>query len=847
MNFHALEVNEVYEILKTSENGLEEERAKELLKKYGKNEIAIEKKFSAIKLFIQQFANLLIIILIFAAVLSYVIGVFAHEERIIDSVLILVIVFLNAIFGFVQDYKAEKSIEALKRMSAPKAKVIRNGKLKEISSLNLVPGDLVILEEGDVVPADVRLIETHELLIDESSLTGESEGVEKSTEVLKEDTPIFERSNMAYMNTVVLRGRGKGIVVATGKQTEIGKIAEELKEEEKEETLFQKELNVLGKNIASIIFFLISIIAIIQIIFGTNIIVVILTSAALAVAAIPEGLPAVVTLSLAFGTRKMLRENCLVRRLSTVETLGSVDVICSDKTGTITEGRMRVEKIYYNGKIRDAEENAPLLYLIGLLCNNATEEFGDPTEVALIHIAKQHKISGRGYKRVDEVPFTSERKMMSVVCKRGKEKHVFTKGAPEVVINICNKIYENGKLKKLTKKKKKEILEANEKLAKSGLRVLAFAYGKEVERNMIFVGLQGLRDPPRKEVPDAISLCKSAGIRVMMITGDNKFTAKAIAYDVGIKSEVLEGFEIDKMKDSELSKKLENVSIFARVTPHHKLRILKLLQSKGHVVAMTGDGVNDALAIKKADVGISMGIKGTEVAKQTADMILLDDNFATIVEGIKRGRAIFRNIRNFVNYLLSSNIAEIIVVFVASLFRYLPITAVQLLWINLLTDGLPAIALGLDEPRRDEMKRKPRKLKEGVINKQLRRSILFVGVIISIIVLLLFFLYLPYGLKKARTVVFTAFVFYEILRLLYIRRLDNLPYLSNKYLLFAVFTSILLQLLVLYTPLSIIFGVVALSIFDLLIIVALGIVGFLFLYYLDSLNLYLPRFSMTLR
>jgi len=849
MEYYQQGIKEVFDNLKSSVKGLEEKEAERRLKKYGYNELEEKDKISFFKIFLSQFNDFLIIILVLAAIVSYAIGFFPGQtSHNVDAVLILSIVFLNGIFGFIQDYKAEKSILALKKLAKPVALAMRNGKEHEVESRNLVPGDIVILNQGDQISADLRIIEGNNLEMDESVLTGESSGVSKKVCFYEKAIPLAERRNMLYMNTNVVRGRAKAIVVNTGMQTEVGKIAYQISKAKERLTPFQIEINKAGKKIGLIILIIIGFIAIVQILArALSFVDIFLTSISLAVAAIPEGLPAVVTLALAFGTRKMLKKKALVRKLPVVEGLGSVNVVCTDKTGTLTENKMTVRKLYFDNKIVDVggigydtkgkfyegrkrlnpKKFTPLL-LAGLLCNDTAggmdkngkkKYLGDPTEIALLVSAKKAKISGDGFKRVDEIPFSSDRKRMTVICTEDGKRTAYMKGALEVVLEKCSRIYESGKEKNLTGKKKKEILKVQEEMAEKALRVLAFAYkqtrkrDKRIENKMIFLGLQGMIDPPRKEVREAIKICRTAGIRVVMITGDHKITAQAIAKEVGVGNRTLEGKDIDRVSHSNLKKKVEETDIFARVSPSHKVRILKALQSNGHIVAMTGDGINDAPALKNADVGIAMNIRGTDVARQTSDMILLDDNFATITKAIKEGRTIFDNIKKFVNYLLTSNFAEVFVVFFASLAGYLPITAVQLLWINLLTDGAPALALGVDQSVPGVMKRKPRIKKDGVINKRLMYMIGAIGIKMTLILLIIFFIGLTKGIEVARTMVFTGIVLYEFVRIWVIRKQEKLKFFSNKWLILALGISILLQLTVVYSPLNKFFGVVPLGIF----------------------------------
>lgn len=856
---------EVLTSLKTSERGLSNKEVEERKAEYGLNEIKSKSKISPIKIFFDQFKDFLIILLILAAIISYAIGFFPNQEpHIVDTILILIIVLANGVFGFFQDYKAEKSIEALKKMAAPKALVIREGERIEIDAKELVPGDIILLREGDRVPADVRVIEAKDLEVDESTLTGESNGVGKEDVVLNKGVQLADRKNILYMDTVVIRGRGTAVVIGIGMNTEIGKIAKEIEETEERETPFQLELNRLGKKIGYGILGVILFIVLIQMFTSAaGIVDIFLTSIALAVAAIPEGLPAVVTIALALGTQRMVRKNGLVRRLPVVEGLGSVNTICVDKTGTLTENIMTVRELYFNkdnigvtgvgynvkgrffkdGEEIKAEKVSDLLKA-GVLCNDAIFEnsegsedkyLGDPTEIALLVSGKKGFVDVKDYARIDEIPFSSERKRMTVICKKGREITAFMKGAPEVVLERCSWIFEEGRVKRLTPDKRREVFKKNSEMASKALRVLGFAYKPinknklsskdDIENGMIFLGLQGMIDPPRKGVEEAVESCKKAGIRVVMITGDNKLTAQAIASEIGLGKKALEGKDLDGIDEAELKRVVEEVDIFARVSPSHKVMVLKALQENGNVVAMTGDGVNDAPALKNADVGVAMGIKGTDVAKQTSDMILLDDNFVTITEAIKEGRTIFSNIRNFVNYLLTSNFAEVLVVFFASLMGYLPIRAVQLLWINLLTDGFPALALGVDSPRKDVMEMKPRGKKEGVINRRVAWLIGLTGPSMALILLMIFFMNLDKGLQTAQTMVFTGFVLYELVRLAIIRQQEGLELFSNRWLILAVVISIILQLAVIYTPLSVFFGVVPLGFMSWVVLLGGVVVG----------------------
>ncbi|HDH41549.1 MAG TPA: cation-translocating P-type ATPase [Candidatus Altiarchaeales archaeon] len=852
--WHSKEIKEVLRELDSDENGLSGEEVKKRLERFGLNELKEKGGINPLKIFLDQFKNILIIVLILAAVISLGIG------EIIDGGLILIIVVLNGIFGFIQDYKAEKSVEELKKLSSPRVRVVRDNTEEEIDSKFLVPGDIILLEEGDAIPADCRIIDEKNLKVDESALTGESVAVTKEEGTLDEKTPLAERKNSLFKGTNVIRGRCKAVVVETGMGTVLGKIARDIEEIEKEKTPFQQRLDKLGKQIgAGILGICIFIAVVLFMTKAASPIHVMLISIALAVAAIPEGLPAVITLSLALGVKRMVKKNSLVRRLPVAEGLGSVDVICSDKTGTITENEMTVREIFTNNKLvevtgegysvegefleRDKltekdRESIKFLLKSGMLCNNAnigvdeegnTKFLGDPTEISLLISGLKYGFEltevRREYQRIDEIPFSSERKCMTTIHEKDGKTISFTKGAPEIIIKLCNRIYLDGKVKGLKESEKEELLKTNEDLAERALRVLGFAYkpeprNGEEEKDLIFLGFQGMIDPPRKGVKRAVQDCKNAGIRVVMITGDNKITARVIAEDVGIIGDILDGGELDELSDDELREIVEKVEIFARVSPSHKVRILRALKENGHIVAMTGDGVNDAPALKAADVGVGMGIKGTDVAKQTSDLILLDDNFATIRDAVEEGRIIFDNVKKFVNYLLSCNLAEVLILFLASLPLFtskplLPLTAVQLLWINLLTDGMPALALGVDPAVKGIMKRKPRKKNEGVIDKRMIYSIIYTGIVMTFIILFIFYSENPdikEKLRLAQTMTFTSLVVFELVRIHIIRKPQGLGFFSNKWLILAILSSIGLQLVVLYSPLSVYFRVVPLSI-----------------------------------
>ncbi|MEM3647987.1 MAG: cation-translocating P-type ATPase [Thermoproteota archaeon] len=785
--WHAKSVEEVLEELGVNREGLSSQEAVERLKKYGPNEIKEVKRRTVLQMFLDEFKDIFILLLIAATVFSAVIGYYEmlqggeFMESFADVITISAIVILCAVTGFVQEYRAEKAVEALKKLAAPKARVIRDGVENIIPASEVVPGDILALEAGDHVPADARIIEAIELKANEAVLTGESVPVAKEVAVLKEDTPVSERRNMVFSATHIVYGRGKAIVTATGMNTEFGKIAGMVQTAEEEETPLQRKLNRFAGKIAKIVILVCAVIFALEALevamqghFAVEgFIQAFMSSIALAISAVPEGLPAIVTIALALGAREFAKRNAIVRRLSSAESLGAVTVICSDKTGTITKGEMTVRKLYVEGKLVEVtgvgyepkgefrlgddsvkpEGGLELLLRIGVLCNNASlrrndknntwEIFGDPTEGALIVAAAKAGLEKgtleESFPRIGEIPFTSERKRMATIHKTPDgEVHAYMKGAPEIVLERCTRILENGVEKALTMEKRRRILEVNEQLAGDALRVLAMAYRRlpgnmekhgdeEVEREMVFVGLQGMIDPPREEAVEANKLCQKAGIKTVMITGDHKLTAVAVAREVGIFKEgdlVLTGEELDKLRDEEFEKKVERVTVYARVSPEHKLRIVNALKKKGHIVAMTGDGINDAPAVKAADVGVAMGITGTDVTKEASDLILMDDNFATIVKAVEQGRVIYDNIRKYGRFLMACNFDELLVIgtfailggiFGEAMFP-LPLLPAMILWINLVTDGAPAVALATDPPDVDVMDRPPRKPEESILH-----------------------------------------------------------------------------------------------------------------------------------
>jgi Ca2+-transporting ATPase len=835
---HFKELKELFKEFDTSTDGLTDAQAKKSLEKYGPNEIKEKKRLSPIKIFLNQFNNFLIYILFAALALSIILG----DEK-VESLAIGVVLLIIGLAGFIQEYKAEKAIEALKKMASLQAKVVRNGEEKRIDATELLPGDMILLEAGDKVPADARLIEVSELNTQESALTGESVPVKKEKAVLKEKTPVADRVNMVFSGTIVTAGKAKALVTATGMKTELGKIAELIQTAKTAPTPLQIKLEKLGKFIGIAVIAIAVIIYLIGIFSGKNILEMLVVAIALAVAAVPEGLPAVVTISLALGVQRMIKRNALVRKLPSVETLGSTTVICTDKTGTLTCNEMTVRKLYVDdeifevtgegystqgsfqkGKTKVNPKRFSKLLQIGALCNDAKvagQNLGDPTEIALIISARKAGLKDN-YQRFGEIQFTSERKMMSTFHNINRKKNIYTKGAVDVILKKCSKILSNGKVKPLTANDKKNISRVNERFAKEALRVLGFAYkeGELTEKNLIFVGMQAMIDPPRSEVKDAIIRAKKAGIRVVMITGDYIGTAKAIANELGIQGKALEGKDLNRIN---LHKEIDKIAIYARVNPEDKTRIVDALRKKGHIIAMTGDGVNDAPALKKADIGIAMGITGTDVSKEASDMILVDDNFASIVNAVEEGRSIYDNIRKFVNYLLSSNLGEVLTIFLAMLLapfflNVLPLLPLQLLWINFATDVFPALALSVDPSQPDIMEKKPRSPKENILTRGMLQRMLIIGLIMMVGTLFVFKWYLGKNISYAQTMAFSTLMMFQMWNVLNCRSTDKSLFsigpFSNKWLIGAIILSILLQLVVIYTPFSIIFKTAQLTFLD---------------------------------
>ena len=714
----------------TTEKGLSDNEVRNRKDIFGDNALKEKKRKGILKVFLNQFKDLLVGILIVAGIISII------TDNVESTLVIFIVIFLNAILGTVQYFKAEQSLEALKSLTAAKCKVIRDGMKQEILSKDIVPGDILFLEAGDLIAADGRIIENHSLQVNESSLTGESLAVEKNAEVLSDDEiPLSDRKNMVFGGTLVTYGRAIAVVTSTGMNSELGKIANLMENTQAKETPLQKTLDKFSGKLAIIIIAICIIVFVLEIYRDESILNALMFAVALAVAAIPEALSSIVTIVLALGTEKMAKENAIIKDLKAVEGLGAVSVICSDKTGTLTQNKMTVQKVYVDNKLIDGRElkkdNLAHRFLINnaLLCNDSVtidgKEIGDPTEVALVNLGEElhldELVIREKYQRISEIPFDSDRKLMSTVNMVNSKLVLFTKGALDVLINKVNYVADSQGIRKLSDEEKKEIISVNKKLSEQGLRVLAFAYKelqdreeitKEDENNYIFTGLISMIDPPRLESKDAVHKCIMAGIKPVMITGDHKVTAAAIAREIGIMGKddiAVEGLEIDKLNDEQLKEKVKNISVYARVSPEHKIRIVRAWQSSGEIVAMTGDGVNDAPALKQADIGVAMGITGTEVSKDAASVILTDDNFSTIVKAVENGRNIYNNIKNSIKFLLSGNLSAIIAVLYCAIINLpMPFAAVHLLFINLLTDSMPAIAIGMEKSNGNLLKEKPR-------------------------------------------------------------------------------------------------------------------------------------------
>jgi Ca2+-transporting ATPase len=848
LEWYTLEKEAVEKELSTSlSKGLDDKEAAERLERYGYNEIEQKKRKTIFQMYIDQFKDFMIIILIIAAVISGLLG------ELTDAVVILMIVILNAVLGVVQENKAEESLAALKRMAAPNAKVLRGSRHDIIPARMLVPGDIVILETGDLVPADIRITKALNLKIQEAALTGESVPVEKDESPLsRKNVPLGDRVNMGYSGSLVTYGRGEGIVVGTGMDTEVGKIAKMIQSVEEVETPLKKRLQILGKVLGIAALAICAVIFIVGVAYGKEIFEMFLTSVSLAVAAIPEGLPAIATIVLAIGVQRMVKRNAIVRRLPSVETLGSATVICSDKTGTLTQNKMAVEKLFYNSRVYranmdteplDYSEHLRLLVTTGVLCNDSklkeTDEgviaLGDPTETALVDLGLKVGINKEqleaGQPRVDEVPFDSKRKLMTTVHALESRYRVYTKGAVEELLKISDSILLDGKVVKLEQQHRDTILKTNEEMARDAMRVLGMAYkdiqdlsrgsGEQVyENGLIFIGMTGMIDPPRPEAKEAVTLCKRAGIKPVMITGDHSVTAVAIARDLEILTEgeeAVTGAELEDISDQDLEERVDRISVYARVSPEHKVRIVKAWQARGQIVAMTGDGVNDAPALKIADIGAAMGIVGTDVAKEASDMVLTDDNFATVVAAVEEGRTIFANILKAIQFLLSCNVGEILTLFVATMLNwYEPLLPIHILWVNLVTDSLPALALGVDPAEKNIMDRKPRNPEKNIFDKGMITRIIYQGIMVGALTLAAFVYGSQRSLETGRTMAFTVLALSQLVHAFNVRSNKQSAFkaglLSNRYLLGAVVLSSLLVFAVLEIPfLASVFKVTALK------------------------------------
>ncbi len=910
--WHALEKDSVLETLKSNPDGLGSEEVTRRLNEYGYNELKEMKRRTALHMFLGEFKDIFILLLIAATVFSVVIGYYELSlnpeigflETYADAITIGIIVVLVAVAGFIQEYRAEKAIEALKRLAAPKARVLRDGKEAMVLAKEVVPGDVLLVEAGDTVPADARIVEAVELKTDEAVLTGESTPVDKSLEVLKPDIPTADRKNMLFMATHTIYGRGKAVVVSTGMSTEFGKVAELVQAAEEEETPLQRKLDSFATKIAKVVVLVCVIIfaleafdvAVTGILELEGFIQAFLSSISLAISAVPEGLPAIVTITLGLGAREFARRNAIIRRLSSAESLGATTVICSDKTGTLTKGEMTVRRMNINDRIVEVSgvgyepkgdfhqgtspvnpkdnQDLSLLLQIGALCSNAQLDknekgfwsvIGDPTEGALIVSAAkagfEEKELEKNYPRIAEIPFTSERKRMTTVHSTPNgERLAYMKGAPEIVLDRCNYVLEGGEEKKLTASKRKKILEINENFARDALRVLGMAYRKlpanlnelnekTVENDLVFAGSQGMIDPPRQEAIAANQTCQKAGIRTVMITGDHRLTAIAVAKEIGILKEdsiVLTGAELDQTSDEDFNKIVENVSVYARVSPEHKLRIVKALKSKGEIVAMTGDGVNDAPAVKSADIGVSMGISGTDVTREASDLVLTDDNFATIVTAVELGRASYDNIRKYARFLIACNFDELLVIgtfailggLFGQLMYPLPLLPAMILWINLATDGAPAVALSMDPPEEDVMARPPRRPKEGILHGMgafIIASFALQAIGTILVFALEYYIFPAHGfgtpetLAEARTAAFVQAAFFELFVVWNCRSETRSVWrmgrssLKNKIFVIAEVISIAATLGICYIPITArMFGLVPLTLTDLTYVMAVA-------------------------
>ena len=822
----------------TTEKGLSDNEVRNRKDIFGDNALKEKKRKGILKVFLNQFKDLLVGILIVAGIISII------TDNVESTLVIFIVIFLNAILGTVQYFKAEQSLEALRSLTAAKCKVIRNGLKQEILSKDIVPGDILFLEAGDLIAADGRIIENHSLQVNESSLTGESLAVEKNAEVLSDDEiPLSDRKNMVFGGTLVTYGRAIAVVTSTGMNSELGKIANLMENTQAKETPLQKTLDKFSGKLAIIIITICIIVFVLEIYRDESILNALMFAVALAVAAIPEALSSIVTIVLALGTEKMAKENAIIKDLKAVEGLGAVSVICSDKTGTLTQNKMTVQKVYVDNKLIEGRElkkdNLAHRFLINnaLLCNDSVtvegKEIGDPTEVALVNLGEElhldELVIREKYQRISEIPFDSDRKLMSTVNIVNNKQVLFTKGALDVLINKVNYVADSHGIRKLNDEERKEIISVNKQLSEQGLRILAFAYKelqdkeeitKDDENDYVFTGLISMIDPPRVESKDAVHKCIMAGIKPVMITGDHKVTAAAIAREIGIMGKddiAVEGLEIDKLNDEQLKEKVKNISVYARVSPEHKIRIVRAWQSSGEIVAMTGDGVNDAPALKQADIGVAMGITGTEVSKDAASVILTDDNFSTIVKAVENGRNIYNNIKNSIKFLLSGNLSAIIAVLYCAIINLpMPFAAVHLLFINLLTDSMPAIAIGMEKSNGNLLKEKPRGRNESILNKELLKIVAFEGIIISIFTIISFYGGNPnLNPKAASTMAFSTLCLARLFHGFNCRgnqSIFKLGITTNIYSICAFLVGVLLLSTVLFIPpLKIVFNVVSLS------------------------------------
>ena len=823
--FFSKSSKETLDKLNTSKEGLSSKSAQERLEKYGQNTLTEKEKETVLQVFLSQFKDLLVLILIIAA------GISALTGNVESTIVIVAVITLNAVLGTVQHFKAEQSLESLKALSSPSAKVFRDGNKVEIDSKDVVPGDILLLEAGDLVPADGRIIENYSLQVNESSLTGESEGVNKFSDTIEnEEISLGDQKNMVFSGSLVTYGRAMVVVTGTGMNTEIGKIASLMEQTQEKQTPLQQNLDDFSKKLAIGILGVCAVVFGLSVYRGTPMLDSLMFAVALAVAAIPEALSSIVTIVLALGTQKMAKENAIVKKLKAVEGLGSVSIICSDKTGTLTQNKMTVKKVFVDNKLIDGEElnlNSTVenyLLISSILCNDSTskdgKEIGDPTEVALVNLGHKYKIEELNlrnkYERLKEIPFDSDRKLMSTLHNIDGKNIMFTKGALDVILDRVKKIHTKDGVREINSNDIDIILNTNRSLSESGLRVLAFGYREfdevkeltlEDEDNYTFVGLISMIDPPREESAAAVRDCITAGIKPIMITGDHKITASAIAKQIGIiqpGDRAVEGIELDKMSDDDLMKNLEHISVYARVSPEHKIRIVRAWQEKGKIVAMTGDGVNDAPALKQADIGIAMGITGTEVSKDAASVILTDDNFATIVKSVANGRNIYANIKNSIKFLLSGNTSGIIAVLYTSLMALpMPFAAVHLLFINLLTDSLPAIAIGMEKSTRDLLKDKPRDSKASILSKDFIKGIVTEGLIIGIFTIIAFYIGLKTDAATASTMAFATLCLARLFHGFNCRgkkSVFSLGVFSNKYSWMAFGVGLVLLNCVLFVP-----------------------------------------------